>query len=455
MEVQPAEPPAPQVPNAIPARLHHHLLPLRWGGASEVHIPLRALCRAAGMSLAPPAKEAFSTSMPLSARSSAGRQSHERGGWHTQAKSLQDWHLQSRDRINGGILFHGDGGRWNAAQLTMTQGAFDAAVAKLHALLEEPNARLQEALKAEPGETVAGETEQVQEGAPKPWSSEIVGDDVEKQLAVIMAERLYWTKVLVWSLVIWRRFGTVAFAQTAGWMYPRKPAMEQKAALDDLVEEAVCLWRTGYNAALGGVEPAWHTFEAERKAWQLGGSNEQQEYLKELETVRVPTYPQGGSKRSEQLRDLRTAMVTPAGEQAVRKAYRTLLYGPKQEVWDLYRSLDSVAKAALEGNFLSLIDRLAQVKGFEQSAGFLAREVALDLKTMTPLADDAGPNTWSIDYVTWLRKRMRINPVSKAKVLSQKTETVTTTTIKTETVTTEKKKMKKVVKCSTKATANK
>jgi len=226
----------------------------------------------------------------------------------------------------------------------------------------------------------------------------------------------------------------------------------QKDTLNDLVEAAVCLWMEGRNAVLDGVEPAWHAFEAERKAWRLGGNKEQQERLRELETVKVPTYSQGAPKRSEELQELRRSLVIPAGEQAVRKAYRVLLFGRRQEVWDFWRSLESVAKIALEGDLLSLIDRLSQVRGFDHAAGFLAREVALDLKTMTPLADDAGPVTWSIDYVTWLRKRLRVNPVAKAKLASQKVEktecTTTTTVLKTE----KKTKKKKLVKCTTKQT---
>lgn len=441
-----------QVPDAIPARLHHHLAPIRWYGASEVHIPMGTLCRAAGMKIAAPSKEVFSASMPLSARNSAGRESHERGLWHTQSKGLQDWHLQKRDQVNGGILFHGDGGRWNAAQLSSAQAAFDTLVVKLHALLEEPNAELEVALKAESGEIIA---EEALQEAPRPWSPSVVGDNLEKQLSVIKAERMKWTKALVWTLALWRRFGTVAFAQTAGWIFPEADVDAQKAALDDIINAAVGLWMTGRHAVLDGVEPAWHAFEAERKAWQLGGNKEQQDHLRELETVRVPTncpYPQhqcnnaqGGSRRAEEIREMRRALVTPAGEQAVRKAYRTLLFGRQQEVFDLWRSLESVAKTALEGDFLSLVHRLAQVKGFDLTAGFLAREVALDLKTMTPLADDAGPVTWSIDYVTWLRKRLRINPVSKAKLASQKVEETTCTT--TRVVKTEKK-TNKVVKRS-------
>lgn len=438
------------VPKSIPARLEHRLVPLRYLGAQEVHIPLRTLCRAAGMSLAPP-KQDFSASMPLSARSGAGRNTDDRGCWHTQSKALQDWHLQVRDSVNGGVLFHGDGGRWNAAQLSSTQGAFDAAVVKLHALLEVPNAKLQEALDAELAEGSNGS------GRNSPSRAE--SPDLEKQSTVIMGERLKWTKALVWSLAIWRRFGTVIFAQTTGWMFPEADVDAQRAAFNDLVEAAVCLWCSGQHAVLDGVEPAWHAFAVERRSWQLGGTKEQQERLRELEIVRVPTYSQGASsqdgiqkKRSEELRELRKALVTSAGEQAVRKAYQQLLFGRQQEVWDLWRTLDSVTKTALEVDFLQLIGRLSQVKGFDLASGFLAREVALDLKTMTPLADDAGPVTWSIDYVTWLRKRLRINPVAKAKLASQKVEKTVEKTITTKTTivmksekSTEKKK--KVLKC--------
>lgn len=416
-----------------------------------MHIPLRTLCRAAGMSIALPSKDVFSASMPLSARRSAGRQSDERGCWHTQAKSLQDWHLESREQITKGVLFHGDGGKWNAAHVSSTQAALDAAVQQLNFLLQEPNSYLQEALAAQPAEEIAsGRQSSSNPLTPSPSPSlKSPSPNLEKQTSSITAERLKCTKDLIWSLALWRRFGTVLFAQRVTWIQVEEDVESQKVALNDLVEAAVCLWMSGDHAVLNGVEPAWHAFATERKAWQIGGNKEQQDRLRELETVKVPTHStqssQSTSKRAKEVRGLRRELVTPAGEQAVRKAYQKLLFGRQQEVWDLWRNLDSVAKTALEGDFVSLIDRLSQVKGFDLAAGFMAREVALDLKTMTPLADDAGPVTWSIDYITWLRKRLRINPVAKAKLAAQKAEkdvltTTTTTVLKAATVTFVKKK---------------
>lgn len=113
----------------------------------------------------------------------------------------------------------------------------------------------------------------------------------------------------------------------------------------------------------------------------------------------------------------RRSLVTRAGEELVRRAYASLLHGKHQSICDLWlRRSELAAKAMPTGGqgadgFEALRAALGKVPGYGGCGSPWGRkagwELAFDIKTLTPLADDAGPVASCADYALWLRGELR------------------------------------------------
>merc|ERR1719401_186361 len=94
----------------------------------------------------------------------------------------------------------------------------------------------------------------------------------------------------------------------------------------------------------------------------------------------------------------------------VRNAYSALLnavHHPMLAVWERRQTLVSVALGTCGCG--ALRDELLRVRGYGKQnpdAEWAGWELALDLKTLTPLADDPEPVLQSGDYSFWLRERI-------------------------------------------------
>jgi len=210
----------------------------------------------------------------------------------------------------------------------------------------------------------------------------------------------------VLNLAIWRRLGTAEFAETLGFV-ERTDYAAMSALNGYAIDAAVAVWKSGRHAI--GTRSAFQICgrAEETRAWKLGGGADE---LNEAE--RWSTLAVGSEARCMvgEIAEARAARITPAGEKVVRAAYDRLLNGQHHPFWNLCCKLEMVTDAALgTGGFPGLRGALNQVRGYsgpDPDSEWAGWELALDLKTMTVLADDPGPVDWCSDYVAWLRKRL-------------------------------------------------
>jgi len=246
------------------------------------------------------------------------------------------------------------------------------------------------------------------------------GDAASRQHAEEFAESC------LLSLAVWRRFGTVEFAEELGWI-ERTDYAAMASLVGRAVEAAVLVWRAGRHAVTNGSAMQRCARAEELRAWEFGSCR----------SVRCGS--DGGitgscmvdrfKSDSVATGDLVTQRATSArlvGEAVVRAAYERLLGAVHHPIWDLWRKRQTVVAAALgNGGLAALRQSLLEVKGYGgtdpdmECAGW---ELSFDLKTMTPLSDDAGPVDWCGDYVVWLRKHTfeRLQPSLAAPTHSRR-----------------------------------
>jgi len=198
------------------------------------------------------------------------------------------------------------------------------------------------------------------------------GTQADKSEAEAFAERC-----LV-SLAVWRRFGTAEFAQALGWVdrtdYAAMSSLVQRA-----VDAAVKVWKGGSHSVAHHTTAQRNTLMVELKAWGTDAA--------------PGTRVEG----------------VAGGEVSVRKAYERLLSAPHHPIMDLWRKRKAVVEAALHAEDVATIrDALLQVRGFcppDIDANRSGWELAVDFRTITPLAVDPGPVEWNSAYVKWRRQR--------------------------------------------------
>jgi len=202
------------------------------------------------------------------------------------------------------------------------------------------------------------------------------------------------------SIAIWRRFGTADFAQSLGWLDRTDYAAMMALLPANAVEAAVRVWKSGRHAAGQDFEAQRCVRAAEVRAWRLGGGPEED---------RVDAWDAAQEERARQ----RAKSTSAAGEAVVRDAYIRLLNAFHHPFWDLWRKRDLIIGVALgDGGLPALREALLTVRGFcgpDQDSDRAGWNLALDLKTMTPLSDSTGPVDWRGDYALWLRDRVQKN----------------------------------------------
>lgn len=225
------------------------------------------------------------------------------------------------------------------------------------------------------------------------------------------------------SLAIWRRFGTVDFAEMLGWIercdFAAMFSLQERA-----VEAAVQVWKGGRHAVAGTWRPQLSTIATEQRAWQLGNGSSSARaqssmgstFASDTDNLRsaehnhsLSTTSFEASRASHDLSYLRASRVTPAGEAIVRSAYARLLNACHHPIWDLWKKRQTIVDVALTtGGLEALHEALQHVKGYSgpdpeaEAAGW---GLAFDLVTITPLSDNPGPVEWCGDFVIWLRDR--------------------------------------------------
>mmetsp|Transcript_45677 Transcript_45677/g.108772 ORF Transcript_45677/g.108772 Transcript_45677/m.108772 type:complete len:319 (-) Transcript_45677:99-1055(-) len=180
------------------------------------------------------------------------------------------------------------------------------------------------------------------------------------------------------SLAVWRRFGTAEFAEAFGWVH-RTDYAATLSLVQAAVDAAVTVWKHGFHAAARHTLAQRNTQSVELQAW---GVNCAPECI-----VEVP----------------------PAAEASVRRAYERLLTAIHHPIIDLWRKREAIVDTALRTQATeSIRAALMQVRGYcppDADADRAGWELAVDLRTLTPLAVDPGPVEWNTDYVLWRRKR--------------------------------------------------
>lgn len=88
--------------------------------------------------------------------------------------------------------------------------------------------------------------------------------------------------------------------------------------------------------------------------------------------------------------------------------YDRLILAKHHDFWDLWRKREAVVKVAMFQGQNELREALRKVRGFtgpDEDADRSAWALVLDIKTITPLAENPGPVTWHSEYASWLRRR--------------------------------------------------
>lgn len=226
---------------------------------------------------------------------------------------------------------------------------------------------------------------------------------------VARAKSVAFAECCLLSLAVWRRFGTGRFVQAMGWV-PRTDYAAMSALSGNAVDAAVAVWKTGMHAVEGGTNAQRCARTAELQAWRAAATPEDVEALREAEHVRTLAMSSAEIRRAEmRLAEVRALRATAAGEAIVRAAYDRLLNARHHPIWDLWRKREVVVYACLDTRgFGGIREALAQVKGFggpDEEGERAGHDLALDLKTMTPFADDAEGVCLSGDFSAWLRQK--------------------------------------------------
>eukprot|EP00439_Symbiodinium_sp_Y106_P039347 s535_g4.t2 len=162
------------------------------------------------------------------------------------------------------------------------------------------------------------------------------------------------------SLALWHRFGSADFAEALGWLERTDYAAMVATLPTRAVEAAITLWKSGLHAAGADTMQQRSVRQVELQAWGMG--NDRREAEDELRAAEDAAKLTSSAQHLQALKDCRARRAQEAGEVLVRKAY---------EIW----------------------------------FSLAAWRLAVDLLTITPLTENAGPVTWYGDYGAFLRKR--------------------------------------------------
>ncbi|CAE7274901.1 unnamed protein product [Symbiodinium natans] len=209
------------------------------------------------------------------------------------------------------------------------------------------------------------------------------------------------------SLALWHRFGSAEYAERMGWLERTDYAAMVATLPTRAVEAAISLWRSGQHAAGVDTTQQRSVRQIELRAWAMG--NARQEAEEELRAAEDAAKISSSTSHLEVLRACRAQRAQSAGEVLVRKAYERLTVGPSNSLWDLWRKREAILSTALEGaGFGPLREALRTVRGYcgpDMDHENAAWTLTVDLLTITPLTENAGPVTWHGDYAAFLRKR--------------------------------------------------
>lgn len=209
------------------------------------------------------------------------------------------------------------------------------------------------------------------------------------------------------SLALWHRFGSADFAEALGWLERTDYAAMVATLPTRAVEAALTLWKSGLHAAGADTMQQRSVRQVELQSWDMG--NDRRDTEEELRAAEDAAKLTSSAQHLQALKDCRARRAEAAGEVLVRKAYERLTVGPSNSLWDLWRKREAIIKAALAGGgFRPLREALRSVRGYcgpDMDNEHAAWVLAVDLLTITPLTENAGPVTWHGDYAAFLRKR--------------------------------------------------
>lgn len=215
----------------------------------------------------------------------------------------------------------------------------------------------------------------------------------------------------VMSVALWRRFGTAEFAGSLGWVHRTDYAAAMALMPGRAVEAAVAVWRSGRHAAGEDSTPQRLVRKAELRAWELGRRKAEPGVLDHEGDVCQAAMLAGcsASMAAERLVTERMRSATAAGEAVVRGVYERLIVAHQHNLWDLWRKREALVKAALEdGGPEPIREVLRKVRGYcgpNQEAKRAAWTLAIDIKTVTPLAAHGEAVALCGEYAAWLRER--------------------------------------------------
>eukprot|EP00931_Biecheleriopsis_adriatica_P067512 TRINITY_DN41639_c0_g1_i1.p1 TRINITY_DN41639_c0_g1~~TRINITY_DN41639_c0_g1_i1.p1 ORF type:complete len:417 (+),score=64.68 TRINITY_DN41639_c0_g1_i1:46-1296(+) len=240
--------------------------------------------------------------------------------------------------------------------------------------------------------------------------AEILADSPGKPYDIASRRRAReFAESCVISVGLWRRFGSAEFAEAIGFVERTDYAAMIALLPGRAVDAAVAVWRSGRHAVASDTAEQRTVQKHEVRAWELGNQGpDAAEELRQAEySVSVPSSSQ--ARAEEHLARCRACRASKPGEAVVKAAYERLLVGHDHSLWDFWRKREAIVQAALDrGGMTPLREALRQVRGFcgpDKDNERAAWAVVMDLKTVTPLADDAGPVTTYGDYTAWLRDR--------------------------------------------------
>lgn len=248
--------------------------------------------------------------------------------------------------------------------------------------------------------------------------------DLSRTDPASLARTRAFAECCVMSVALWRRFGTAEFAGSLGWVHRTDYAAAMALMPGRAVEAAVTVWRSGRHAAGEDSTPQQLVRKAELRAWELGRRKAEPGVLDHELDVGQAALLAGcsASMAARRLVTERMRSATAAGEAVVRGVYERLIVAHQHNLWDLWRKREAVVKAALEdGGPEPIRDVLRQVRGYcgpDRDAERAAWALAVDIKTLTPLAEDGGPVAWSGEYAAWLRERYCKRSLPPATVVS-------------------------------------
>mmetsp|Transcript_4569 Transcript_4569/g.12066 ORF Transcript_4569/g.12066 Transcript_4569/m.12066 type:complete len:425 (-) Transcript_4569:8-1282(-) len=202
----------------------------------------------------------------------------------------------------------------------------------------------------------------------------------------------------VFSVAIWRRFGSAEFADRLGFVHCPESEISLDMLRDRILDVACSLWTDGFHACTDAYEPASQCHAIELAAWlRKPRSGLLAEGHEQLASALWQAESQGAPARK--LRRMRRALASGCGARYVRAAYSCFLDEPSWPIRALWERSASLAAGLMSGSCTGQTwqgpsEALQNVEGYGRDYGAHAAEVIRDLFS-TPLMIDYKQGAWA------------------------------------------------------------